>query len=91
MRQDILLWRYIMRQCVLPVALEWMKNKDYIGVSPEDLCSSWEATHSICGYLPNYYKRIYWCHNPYDMGVEIDYKMGKISREECRKKLGFEE
>lgn len=59
-KSNRLLWRNLTRNFVLPVALEWMTDKNFVGISLADICSHWEAPPKIQipKYLPSYHKRI---------------------------------
>lgn len=50
-----------------------------------------KAIDNIREYLrKNQANNITWFHKPEDLQAELDFKMGKISKRECRKRLGLQ-
>ena len=49
-----------------------------------------KAIDNIREYLgENQARHMMWSHKPEDLQAELDFKMGKISKRECRKRLGL--
>lgn len=83
--KEQLVWMLI--QCEQSDALitETLVEASKMHISPED------ALQEIRKYLgENHLHNIMWSHKAEDLQAVIDFKMGKISRKECRKRLGLD-